>query len=186
MFSLPAVPISFFCCFSFFGQARGMWKFLGQRLNLRHSYGNAGSLTCHATRELLMCPLVSWELDFIINIQFYSAALLWRMDRIVSFKRDATEYIFKPKSFVNSPRKISLCLLRKKKSQHQGNIVMPRYSLQNTMYSPDHPSTESAQVTDCSSVLPATGIKSRKDMGIYHWNMRCINVCKLYTKKVIP
>ena len=38
--------------FFFFGCAQGMWKFLGQGLNLSHSSDNARSLTCWASREL--------------------------------------------------------------------------------------------------------------------------------------
>ena len=42
------VPLFFF----FFGHACGMWNFLGQGLNPRHSSGNTRSLTCWGTREL--------------------------------------------------------------------------------------------------------------------------------------
>ena len=40
----------------FFGHTRGMWKFPGQGLNLRHSSDNACSLTHCATRELQDFP----------------------------------------------------------------------------------------------------------------------------------
>ena len=36
----------------FFHLDPGMWKFPGQGSNPRHSHGNAGFLTCCATREL--------------------------------------------------------------------------------------------------------------------------------------
>ena len=56
----------FFFHFStlFFGRAHGIWQFQGQGLNLHqssslsHSSENAGYLTCWATRELLIFPLV--------------------------------------------------------------------------------------------------------------------------------
>ena len=40
------------CHFILFGCAQGMWKFLGQGLNLCHRSDHARSLTCWATREL--------------------------------------------------------------------------------------------------------------------------------------
>lgn len=44
----PSSEISFFPS----GHALGMWKFLGQELNLSHSNDSTGSLTCWDTREL--------------------------------------------------------------------------------------------------------------------------------------
>ena len=48
-YSLVFFFFFFFFFFSLFGCTHGIWKFLGQGLNLSPRYGNAGSLT-HGTR----------------------------------------------------------------------------------------------------------------------------------------